>query len=85
MYSAGFPEAHFTHVFVDEAGHAMEPEALISLAGYFYIFSFALLVSKIADNQQFMSLVENCVRVEVAGGPIKEENGRALEGGLNFH
>ena len=49
MYSAGFPEAHFTHVFVDEAGHAMEPEALISLAGYFYIFSLALLVSKIAD------------------------------------
>ena len=33
MYSAGFPEAHFTHVFVDEAGHALEPETLISLAG----------------------------------------------------
>jgi helicase MOV-10 len=24
---------HFTHIFVDEAGYAMEPECLISVAG----------------------------------------------------
>ena len=27
-----FPRDHFTHIFIDEAGHAVEPEAIISLA-----------------------------------------------------
>lgn len=30
---AQFPQNFFTHVFIDEAGHATEPEALIGLAG----------------------------------------------------
>lgn len=33
MASADLPENHFTHVFIDEAGHAMEPEAVIAVAG----------------------------------------------------
>jgi helicase MOV-10 len=33
LVSAGFPEHHFTHVFIDECGHATEPEAIIALAG----------------------------------------------------
>ena len=28
-----FPAGHFTHVFIDEAGHAIEPEALVAIAG----------------------------------------------------
>ncbi|XP_013408833.1 putative helicase MOV-10 [Lingula anatina] len=31
--SANFPPGHFTHIFIDEAGHAVEPEGLIALAG----------------------------------------------------
>ena len=33
MASADLSENHFTHVFIDEAGHAMEPEAVIAVAG----------------------------------------------------
>ena len=33
LVSAGIPEQHFSHCFIDEAGHAMEPEAAVALAG----------------------------------------------------
>jgi len=31
LYSMGFTQGHFTHVFVDEAGQATEPEILVPL------------------------------------------------------
>lgn len=31
--SGAIPVGHFTHVFVDEAGHAVETECLVSFAG----------------------------------------------------
>ncbi|KAF3696908.1 putative helicase mov-10-B.2 [Channa argus] len=33
LVTGDIPEGHFTHVFVDEAGHAVETECLIALAG----------------------------------------------------
>ncbi|TKS77630.1 putative helicase mov-10-B.2 [Collichthys lucidus] len=33
LVSGDIPEGHFTHVFVDEAGHAVETECLVPLAG----------------------------------------------------
>ncbi len=33
LVTYGVPRGHFSHVFVDEAGQAMEPEAIIPLAG----------------------------------------------------
>lgn len=33
LVSAEFPRSHFTHIFVDECGHAQEPESCIALAG----------------------------------------------------
>uniref|UniRef100_A0A4W5LXT3 DNA2/NAM7 helicase helicase domain-containing protein n=1 Tax=Hucho hucho TaxID=62062 RepID=A0A4W5LXT3_9TELE len=33
LVTGGLPPGHFSHVFVDEAGHAVETEAIIPLAG----------------------------------------------------
>uniref|UniRef100_A0AAQ6IQ22 RNA helicase n=1 Tax=Anabas testudineus TaxID=64144 RepID=A0AAQ6IQ22_ANATE len=33
LVTGGIPAGHFTHVFVDEAGHAVETECLVPLAG----------------------------------------------------
>uniref|UniRef100_A0A8C5MH71 RNA helicase n=1 Tax=Leptobrachium leishanense TaxID=445787 RepID=A0A8C5MH71_9ANUR len=33
LVSANFPEGHFTHVFIDESGHAVEPECVTAIAG----------------------------------------------------
>ena len=32
LVSAMFPRSHFTHIFIDEAGHATEPECIIPVA-----------------------------------------------------
>ncbi|KAL8595223.1 hypothetical protein ACOMHN_043376 [Nucella lapillus] len=37
LVSAQFDADHFTHLFVDEAGHATEPEAVSALAGLLYM------------------------------------------------
>ncbi|XP_023557497.1 putative helicase MOV-10 isoform X1 [Octodon degus] len=33
LVSAEFPIDHFTHIFIDEAGHCMEPESLVAISG----------------------------------------------------
>ncbi|NWY03235.1 SDE3 helicase, partial [Nothoprocta ornata] len=33
LVSANFPAGHFTHVFIDECGHAAEPESVVAVAG----------------------------------------------------
>ncbi|OCT94290.1 putative helicase MOV-10 [Xenopus laevis] len=33
LVGANFPHGHFTHVFIDEAGHAVEPECVTAIAG----------------------------------------------------
>lgn len=35
LVSAEIPNHHFTHVFIDEAGHSLQPECLVPLAGMF--------------------------------------------------
>ncbi|KAK7145167.1 hypothetical protein R3I94_011307 [Phoxinus phoxinus] len=36
LVSAGFAKGHFTHIFIDEAGQAVEPECIIGIAGLLY-------------------------------------------------
>ncbi|XP_062514184.1 putative helicase mov-10-B.1 isoform X2 [Corticium candelabrum] len=36
LVSIPMPAGHFTHIFVDESGHAVEPECLIPLAGLYH-------------------------------------------------
>ncbi|KAJ8399528.1 hypothetical protein AAFF_G00409390 [Aldrovandia affinis] len=33
LVTGGLPAGHFTHIFIDEAGHAVEPECIIGMAG----------------------------------------------------
>ncbi|XP_063811452.1 helicase MOV-10 isoform X2 [Pseudophryne corroboree] len=33
LVSANFPPGHFSHVFIDESGHAVEPECVTAIAG----------------------------------------------------
>ncbi|XP_066479370.1 helicase MOV-10 [Tiliqua scincoides] len=33
LVSADFPAGHFSHVFIDESGHAVEPESVTAIAG----------------------------------------------------
>jgi superfamily I DNA and/or RNA helicase len=35
LVTGGIPAGHFSHLFIDESGHAAEPEALIPVAGLF--------------------------------------------------
>jgi hypothetical protein len=35
LVTGGIPAGHFSHLFIDESGHAVEPEALIPIAGLF--------------------------------------------------
>lgn len=33
LVTLGVPVGHFTHIFVDEAGQAVEPECMVAVAG----------------------------------------------------
>ncbi|XP_018416350.1 PREDICTED: putative helicase MOV-10 [Nanorana parkeri] len=44
LVSANFPSGHFTHVFIDESGHAVEPESVIAVAGILDVIEGGQLV-----------------------------------------
>ena len=53
------PDGHFTHVFMDEAGHAIEPEALNTVAGktlilFSNLILFILTITSIFPIQHYL-------------------------------
>ncbi|KAM4047751.1 helicase MOV-10 isoform 2-T2 [Anomaloglossus baeobatrachus] len=44
LVSAQFPSGHFSHVFIDESGHAVEPECVIPIAGILDVMKGGQLV-----------------------------------------
>ncbi|KAM5180413.1 helicase MOV-10 [Mantella aurantiaca] len=44
LASANFPSDHFTHVFIDESGHAVEPECVTAVAGILDVMKGGQLV-----------------------------------------
>ncbi|XP_050414418.2 putative helicase MOV-10 [Patella vulgata] len=45
LASAKFPVGHFTHVFIDEAGHAIEPESMIAVTNILDITTGQLVLA----------------------------------------
>uniref|UniRef100_A0A3Q3WG79 RNA helicase n=1 Tax=Mola mola TaxID=94237 RepID=A0A3Q3WG79_MOLML len=57
LVSADLPKGHFTHVFVDEAGHAIETECLIPLAGLLHAESGQVVLA--GDPKQLGPIVRS--------------------------
>jgi len=56
LYSAGTPDTHFSHVFIDEAGQSEEPETLVSLAG---LITKNTSVTLVGDPKQLGAVVRS--------------------------
>ena len=65
VYAQGVPSGHFTHIMIDEAGHAEEPVCIAAVVGLLGFGSSARLVLA-GDPQQLgpiilSSLASRCV------------------------
>ena len=67
LVSAVFPPSHFTHVFVDEAGQATEPETCIAIAGILHPEQGHLVMA--GDPHQLGSIVRS---------PLAEQHGLSV-------
>ncbi|XP_068731732.1 putative helicase mov-10-B.1 [Montipora capricornis] len=64
LVSADFPRNHFTHIFIDEAGHATEPECIIPVANLLNPTSGQLVLA--GDPKQLGPIIRS---------PISQEHG----------
>ncbi|XP_068695788.1 putative helicase mov-10-B.1 [Montipora foliosa] len=64
LVSADFPRNHFTHIFIDEAGHATEPECIIPVANLLDPASGQLVLA--GDPKQLGPIIRS---------PISQEHG----------
>ncbi|XP_040279815.1 putative helicase MOV-10 [Bufo bufo] len=63
LVSAQFPDGHFTHVFIDESGHAVEPECVTAIAGVLDVTKGGQLVLA-GDPQQLGPVLRSPFAIE---------------------
>lgn len=69
LVGANFPHGHFTHVFIDEAGHAVEPECVTAIAGIVDVMdrqtkNYGGQVVLVGDQQQLGPVLRSPVAIE---------------------
>ncbi|KAI1893092.1 hypothetical protein AGOR_G00140310 [Albula goreensis] len=62
LVCGGLPRDHFTHIFVDEAGHAVEPECIIGLSGLLQGETGQLVLA--GDPQQLGPILRSPLAIE---------------------
>ncbi|KAG9485559.1 hypothetical protein GDO78_008567, partial [Eleutherodactylus coqui] len=63
LVSAKFPSNHFSHVFIDESGHAVEPECVTAIAGILDVMEGGQLVLA-GDPQQLGPILRSPLSIE---------------------
>ncbi|XP_073471824.1 putative helicase MOV-10 [Aquarana catesbeiana] len=63
LTSANFPSGHFTHVFIDESGHAVEPESVTAVAGILDVIAGGQLVLA-GDPKQLGPVLRSPIAIE---------------------
>uniref|UniRef100_A0A667WMC0 RNA helicase n=1 Tax=Myripristis murdjan TaxID=586833 RepID=A0A667WMC0_9TELE len=66
LVSGGIPHGHFSHVFVDEGGQAMEPECIIAVAGLLHPERGQLVLA--GDPQQLGPILRSPLALEYGLG-----------------
>ncbi|KAM8975149.1 helicase MOV-10 [Pelodytes ibericus] len=62
LVSAVFPKNHFSHVFIDEAGHAVEPECVTAIAGLLDVNEGQLVLA--GDPKQLGPILRSPLAIE---------------------
>jgi len=62
LYSLGMKAGHFTHIFVDEAGHATEPECAAALGGLIDAQQTRVILG--GDPQQLGPIIRNPIAIK---------------------
>ena len=70
LASAAFPRDHFTHVMVDEAGYAKEPETLIAVSGILCDKGGQLVLA--GDPEQLGPVVRSPIAIEYGLGEWRD-------------